>query len=166
MTDRDQGFTLVEVLVVMVIMAVLAASVVLGFVGADREQNLRTEAERLVALIELARTEALSRNEEWGLTIEGDGYSFLVYDPDRDRWQAAEDTTFRSRDVPDVKLAVTLNALKVPEDDKRRSERPAILILSSGEQTPFDVEFIPGWATRSWIVSSDGISRTTATRAP
>ena len=61
-------------LVVVVIIGILASTVVLGFVGSDREQNLRTEAERLAALIEMARSEAVQRNEEWGVAIDATGY--------------------------------------------------------------------------------------------
>ncbi len=62
-------------LVVVVIVGMLASTVALGFVGSDREQNLRTEAERLAELIEMARSEAVQRNEEWGLTVQPDGVS-------------------------------------------------------------------------------------------
>ena len=41
MKRRNHGFTLIEMLVVVVIIGILASTVVLGFVGSDREQNLR-----------------------------------------------------------------------------------------------------------------------------
>ncbi len=165
MKRATAGFTLVEVLVVMMIVAILAASVVLGFMGADREQNLRTEAERLAALIELARTQSLSRNEEWGLALKPDGYTFMVYEPERNRWVEQNDSPFRPRTVAEATLSAKVEAIKVPDDDKK-GDRPAILILSSGEQTPFEIEVVPGWQTRSWFVTSDGLSRTVAERAP
>ncbi len=162
---RHAGFTLIELLVVMVIVAVLATSVVLGFVGADREQNLRTEAERLAALIELARTEALSRNEEWGIAIDRDSYRFLVFDPDLNRWQISADATFRERTLTEATLTVKVEALSIPASEANK-DQPAILILSSGEQTPFDIDFTPTWDSRLWRVHSDGLSRTATERMP
>ncbi len=86
MNHRNHGFTLIEMLVVVVIIGILASTVVLGFVGSDREQNLRTEAERLAALIEMARSEAVQRNEEWGVAINATGYQFLVFNPLKHSW--------------------------------------------------------------------------------
>ena len=86
MNRRNHGFTLIEMLVVVVIIGILASTVVLGFVGSDREQNLRTEAERLAALIEMARSEAVQRNEEWGVSINQSGYRFLVFNPLNHSW--------------------------------------------------------------------------------
>ncbi len=81
-------------LVVVVIIGILASTVVLGFVGSDREQNLRTEAERLAALIEMARSEAIQRNEEWGMAITRTAISFLVR-PLKQAWVEQKDGPFR-----------------------------------------------------------------------
>jgi len=158
-----RGFTLVEMLVVVVIVAVLASTVVLGFVGADREQNLRTEAERLSVLIELARGESLQRNEEWGVRVARDGYGFKVYSPARARWEDVEDRPFQPRTLDLATLSVKIEAIELPDAGEGK-DVPAIVILSSGEQTPFEIELIPTWQTQSWIVTSDGLSRTEARR--
>ena len=49
--------------VVIIIVSILASVVGLNFMGADRERELQTEAERIALLIELARNEAVQRNE-------------------------------------------------------------------------------------------------------
>ena len=159
-----RGFTLIETLVVVVIIAILASTVVLGYVGADKERNLRTEAERLTALIELARTQTLQRNEEWGLTIARDGYSFSVYAPDTATWKAIDERPFQPRKVEIATLSVKVDALQLPVDEKEKKDVPAIVILSSGEQTPFEIQVTPAWKSDPWIVASDGISRTAAHR--
>ena len=80
MNAAPRGFTPFELLVVLVIVGVLAGVVVLGFVGADRERNLQTEALRLAALVELARTEATMRNSRMGLFVDGTEYAFATFD--------------------------------------------------------------------------------------
>ncbi len=159
-----RGFTLVEMLVVVVIIGILASTIVLGFVGSDREQNLRTEAERLATLIEMARSEAVQRNEEWGLAIAATGYRFLVFDPANHRWVEQKNGPFHARKTADMTLSVKVDELTMP-DDKTTGDAPNIIMFSSGEQTPFEIEITPQWKSDPWRVESDGLSRTNAQRS-
>jgi general secretion pathway protein H len=158
-----RGFTLIETLVVVVIIGILASAVVIGFVGADKEQNLRTEAERLAVLIEMARSQAIQRNEEWGVTVTPDSYRFVVLDEPNHRWTEQKDGAFRKRSIENMTLSVQVDAVAVP-GDKSKDNVPNIILFSSGEQTPFDIDITPKWKSEPWRVSSDGVSRTTAQR--
>jgi general secretion pathway protein H len=164
MKVRDRGFTLIEMLVVVVIVAILASTIVLGFVGSDREQNLRTEAERLAMLIEMARSEAVQRNEEWGVSIGVSGYEFLVFDALNHRWVEQKDGPFRARKTADMTLSVKVDQLTMP-GEKAMEKSPNIIMFSSGEQTPFEIEITPQWKSDPWRVDSDGLSRTNAQRS-
>jgi len=163
MTRRPCGFTLIEMLVVVVIIGILASTIVFGFVGSDREQNLRTEAERLALLIEMARAEAVQRNEEWGVSIGPAEYRFLVFDPKRESWIEQKGQPFHARTVADMAFAVHVDALTIP-GAKSAKDAPSIIMFSSGEQTPFEVEITPAWQSEPWQVTSDGLSRTSVQR--
>jgi general secretion pathway protein H len=163
MTRHAGGFTLIETLVVVVIVAVLASTVALNFVGADRERNLRTDAERLAALIELARLETVQRNEEWGLAVATDGYRFLSYEPRRSGWTEIDERPFQARRVEDATLVAKVESIALPGTAKRK-DVPAILVLSSGEMTPFEIVVAPAWQSPPWIVASDGIATVAARR--
>ena len=160
---RSRGFTLIEMLVVVVIIGILASTIVLGFVGSDREQNLRTEAERLAALIEMARSEAIQRNEEWGMAISPNGYQFLRFDALSKRWVEQKDGPFRARKIDGMTLSVKVDQLTMP-GDKAMQNAPNIIMFSSGEQTPFEIEISPQWKSDPWRVTSDGLARTSAQR--
>lgn len=178
---RNAGFTFIEIFVVMTIIGILAGTVVLHSIGADRDRNLETEARRIAALIELARAEAVSRNESWGLFVGETRYGFKVYDEPDGSWRDARKNTFRTRNAPpDVAFSLQveglsrLNASSDPltgrprpntdEDSETSADIPQVLILASGEQTPFLIG-VRMLGRTAWSVTSDGISRTRASSA-
>ena len=174
------GFTFIEIFIVMAIIGVLAGVVILHSIGADRARDVETEARRLTELIELARAEAVSRNESWGVFVEGTRYGFLVHDELAGAWRAASKRTFRTRNTPEgVVLSLQLSdwdaspgQVAGAQDGQAAEEEegdanphiPQVLILASGEQTPFLISIRAGGHT-PWSVTSDGISRTRASRA-
>lgn len=159
------GFTLLELLVVVVIVGVLAGGVVLRFVGADREYQLKTEAERLALVLELARDTAVARNEEWGLYVDGREYTFAVFDAAEAAWLEQKESPFKARSLATASLAVRIDTKELPKTSAAMGKKPPVVVLfSSGEQTPFEIELHPDWDTRPWIVHSDGLSRTLAER--
>ena len=79
-SSKNKGFSLLELLLVVVIISVLMGTVVLSFFGSDREQRLKTAAQRMATAIELARQESLTRNETWGIYVDVDSYAFAIYD--------------------------------------------------------------------------------------
>ena len=174
------GFTFIEIFIVMAIIGVLAGVVILHSVGADRARDVETEARRLAELIELARAEAVSRNESWGVFVAQTRYGFLVHDELVGTWRAASKRTFRTRNTPEgVLLSLQLSDWDVSpkqlgrgqdgqavgeEEGDVNSRIPQVLILASGEQTPVLISIRAGRHAQ-WSVTSDGISRTRASRS-
>jgi general secretion pathway protein H len=159
------GFTLLEVLVVLTILAVLTGTVMLSFTGADAEQALKGSAERMALRIELARQRSLTRNREWGIYVEDADYYFAEFDQVEGVWIEQRARPFDKSDLPEfVGLSLDLeeyDALPFDEDD----DLPQIIIFSSGEITPFRILLEPEWNTEPWQVTSDGLSQTEAIRA-
>ncbi|MGH8496079.1 MAG: type II secretion system minor pseudopilin GspH [Gammaproteobacteria bacterium] len=142
------GFTLLEVLVVAVIMAIVSAAALIsvGVVGDDRE--MEREVERLTALIDLAGEEALLQGREIGMLVEPQAYRFFVFDALTNRWLAVEgDDLLRPRDLPEggrFELSVEGRKVVLDEhvrkDDAEEDFAPQIMILSSGQMTPFEID--------------------------
>ena len=78
---RGSGFTLIEVMVVAVIIAVLSSMLVLVAMPGDAALADK-EARRLAALLELASAEARASGQSIAWAPERDGYSF---------WQRSDD---------------------------------------------------------------------------
>ncbi len=173
LTDlRPRGFTLLELLVVLAIIGILAGVVAINFVGADRERDLQTEAVRLAALLELARNEALTRNTPWGLFVANSAYDFASFDFESGKWTRPEHGPFRAREAPPgISFSAHTEPAASPASGSGRTPPiagpapPDILIFASGEQTPFTIEVLPAWDSPPWLVQSDGIQRTVASRA-
>ena len=145
---RADGFTLLELLVVAVIMAIVTAATLLstGLLGDDRE--IAQEAERMAALIDLASEEALLQGREIGLLIEPEQYRFFVFEALSNRWLPLDnDDVLKSRDLPEggrFELAVEGREVVLRQhtekDDAEEDFAPQIMILSSGAMTPFEIE--------------------------
>jgi len=158
------GFTLLEVLVVVFIVGILTGTVILGFTGADSEQDLKGAAQRLATRIELARQYALQRNREWGIYVHDDSYAFAEFDPETRKWVEREGRPFVQNDLPNaVRLRLTTEGVgELPFADAK--DVPNIAVFSSGEITPFTITIEPEWESIPWEVTSDGLSRAEARR--
>jgi general secretion pathway protein H len=143
---RSKGFTLVEILVVVVIMAVVISLAVLSIGAAGRDTQLDEESRRIEGLVGLLHERALLEGRDFGLRIEPAAYEFVVYEPRRDRWMTMDqDQEFRHRDLPKgVSFQLQLDSQTVvlkPLDRNLSSDEappaPQVAIAASGEGTPF-----------------------------
>lgn len=83
----ESGFTLVEMLVVLAIIAVMGSIAVLGLGGADRGASAQAEAQRLAASIQVASDEALITDRATAIVLDSGGYAFLGWDPASGTWK-------------------------------------------------------------------------------
>src|SRR5277367_5128123 len=83
---RSKGFTLVEILVVVVIMAIVIGLAILSIGTTGRDTQLDEESRRIEGLVGLLHERALLEGRDFGVRIEPSAYEFVVYEPRRDRW--------------------------------------------------------------------------------
>lgn len=163
-SSRIRGFTLLELLVVIVIISILFTYATLTIRGSSPEDLIQEEATRLNRLVQLALEEAVLRNTEYGIEFNPHGYRFLYYE--EEKWHPMDDDKLlRERELPrDMEIELSIEQIDVIIDadneiaDKKKLE-PQVFLLSSEEISPeFSALFtIPGIAT-SYVVhgSIDG----------
>lgn len=99
---RVRGFTLLELLVVMVLMGLLSAAAMTTVNYAFTDDTAEKHSERMAALVELAAEEALLTGRELGMRIDDDGYSFYRFEERQQAWRRIdEQKIFRSRTFPE-----------------------------------------------------------------
>ena len=80
---RARGFTLIEIMMVVVIIGIVTATVIINFTGKSRDTELEKEAERLDALFGYVREQAELQTRDYGFRINEQNYSFVVFDMHR-----------------------------------------------------------------------------------
>jgi general secretion pathway protein H len=133
---RAAGFTLIEVMVVVVIIGILINFTMLSLRSRSPADQLNEESKRLKSLIEIASEEALLRSSLIGVDISETGYSFLRLK--EETWEPVNDNLLRNRELPEeVRISMTL--AQPPSDDEEK-RTPEIILMNSGEITPFDLK--------------------------
>jgi len=141
------GFTLLELLVVLVIAGILLGAVALNAMPGDR-QWLQREAQRIALLLQMARDEAIVRNQP--VAFEADNYRYRFLIRQDDTWRAlTDDPMWREREFSRAPVQLSLS----PAASQRLPVR-----ISFGRE-PVDKTFVLTLmlAEQSISVQADGL---------
>lgn len=186
--QTQRGFTLLEVMVVILIMGVMVTFASLSVGSRVNEDKLENEARRAEAIIKLASEEAEAKGVEIGLRFTPGGYRLLRYDATQ-KWLDYEQGGPLRRRVFGAPFALDLRVegrpVKLPPDLSPEEERellesntlkgereneaqeltPQVLLLSSGEITAFTLQMTAPGVAASYRVEGDPLGRVQLVRA-
>ena len=173
----ETGFTLIELLTVVLLIAVIAGFATFSLSG-DPHRTMETFAKRFTQQFELLTEESALSGNDYGLLIENDTYRYVVWF--ENRWKipldpdiAVEQAFPESIDVDlfleeeSILSLISETALLENSIDNENSEEiepPQILILSSGEVTPFSLQLEDRGSDLILKVNIDSFGRNTVER--
>ncbi len=146
----QRGFTLIEIMVVVVIIAVVSVAVVSSLSGSD-DRAARLQADRFMAVVNEVRDEAIIAGDNFILSVDerAGTYRFeSVYSQ-----IGSNDSLLKNRKV-DSEVELKWDVFEAFEDDL--DAKPKVLISSLGEITPFEASFAGSDLKYVVLVNDDG----------
>tara|TARA_R110001592_G_scaffold89078_1_gene262050 strand:+ start:35011 stop:35655 length:645 start_codon:yes stop_codon:yes gene_type:complete len=179
MFKKSRGFTLLEVMLVLVIMGLLAGTVVFNISGQSGQDRLKKQVQRFQVVFSMASDYAVLNQQQLGLRIDSDKnqYSFMRLDEEQNWQLISGDKTFEAYTLPeeftfelelndlpwdtddslfnessiDAELSISDESVSIGDDDDKKLPPPQVFLLSSGDITPFSLAFAfePGFSSES-----------------
>jgi general secretion pathway protein H len=144
---REAGFSLLELLVVVMIIGLLVRAVTLSWDVLGNDREIEQETARLRGVIDLLHEEALMQSRDYGVMFTATGYRFYVYDYRELKWvEPPNDRLLAQHNLlPQLSMSLVLDGREVPlvpdfDSQDIENAEPQIMLLSSGEVTPFTLE--------------------------
>ncbi|WP_412486526.1 type II secretion system minor pseudopilin GspH [Shewanella chilikensis] len=177
---RSLGFTLLEVMLVVLLMGLAATAVTMTMGDSGPKQQLTREAQRFMAATETVLDETVLSGQFIGVVVDKDKYHFVLFK--ENKWQPLEqDRLLAEKQLPEgITLSVELEGLPLVQEDeeqdswfdepfieesdadKKKFPEPQIMLLPSGEMTAFELSFIASDSlseTVEVLVSGDSLGR-------
>jgi general secretion pathway protein H len=164
---KHAGFTLLEVMLVLLIMGLATGAVVLSYSGENGPDLLKKQTQRLQVVFNMASDFAVLNQRQLGLRVENAKNSYyFMYQDEEQEWQKLElDNTFAEHQLPDLfslelfltglpwetenslfssgifdeELSVSNDGVEIGNEEDKKLDPPQIFIFSSGEITPFSI---------------------------
>jgi general secretion pathway protein H len=117
---RQHGFTLIEILVVVVIIGVIIVGALLSLGATGKDSQLERERDRLASLMAYVHERGGMLTLEYGIRCGQHGYRFVYFDHITNQWvPEAIDETLRSRNLPaGLSLQLVIEGRPIVLNDK------------------------------------------------
>ncbi len=157
------GFTLLEILVVVIVVGVIISIATLSVNVLGRDREAEEEMERIWAVLRQASEEMELQGLDLGMYVSRTGYEFMRFDGRENRWEPIDgDRLFAARELPEgLRLRMWIESREIimkpgPVDrtdpDEDRKWPPQVMVLSSGDIMPFELQLERDSEPAEWRV--------------
>ncbi len=172
---RNAGFTLIEIMLVLVLLATSAVAVVSTLPNNKRDE-VKEQALRFHHLAQLLGEDAMLNGVDYGIRIEPHQYHFLKLT--QNGWQPLEGVKFFTNVKLETGITTTVTIggawkdkdrlfksdsmfknddIFKKSDQEQKQLPPQIVVMASGEYTPFTVSFEVDKQHQFWQVVADEV---------
>jgi general secretion pathway protein H len=137
--QQSHGFTLIEIMVVVVIIGLMASFLVVS-VAQDLDRLARLESQRFMAVVNEIRDEAIIAGEAFVMVVDKKSRTYSFNSLRENRSIAQDDGLFKVRAVKKG-LDLDWDVFEQFEQETNDDSAPQVFISPLGEITPFDVRF-------------------------
>ena len=134
--NLQRGFTLWELLIVVAIVAITISMVQLSVGLSDETRDLKSVGKSLGKLFHLLSQEAVFESRNYAISVQEKG--FIVLEFNEGNWAPVDDSFFRKIKMTETQISELVMEDKVIDVSSETDPQPHILILASGEMTPFE----------------------------
>ena len=178
---REVGFTLIEIMLVLVLLSVSSMAVIMSLPDSQDDQ-MEEQASRFYQLVQLLNEDALLNGMDYGIYFNQERQEYRFMQLNVDGWQPMEQSRFFTEvkmEDSSVEFEMELGGSAWADDDRlfepgslfdeemfadleedKKPIPPQVMVLSSGEVTPFIVTFFPenergNLDDKTWEVKAD-----------
>ncbi|OED41925.1 hypothetical protein ACH42_12800 [Endozoicomonas sp. (ex Bugula neritina AB1)] len=167
MPSKMKGFTLVEMLVVVLIIGILLGITLLSPITGSIHKTVQDQSARLEVLFSQVRDKALLENVEYGFSVQADGsYQWWLMPLESREWVMLNESPLQSYKLPSS-LSLWLEVAEEVTDpgDDEEFEGPVVVFYSDRQATPFKLHIEPiDDPKQSVVLVTDGLSDVEVTR--
>ena len=149
---KQVGFTLIEIMVVVVIISVMSVAISLSL-GGTSDRTARLQANRFIAVVNEVRDEAVIAGQDYALVVEEKAQTYAFTVARQSGRTLVSDALFKTRSI-DAEVKIEWQVFEVFEEDQEA--KPKVLITSLGDITPFEMSFGGKKSTFTVFLNDDG----------
>lgn len=144
---RPSGFTLLEVLIVIVIIALIGTMASNYLLPSLEQRQGRNAAQQLADQLDFAQYQALLNGRPYGFSLDNDGYAFYIFR--QQQWLPATETLLSAEKIEgELQLSAPLKA-----SSSITENNPDIILSPMGEISAFTLLWLR--AGSNWQITQD-----------